>query len=151
MSRVRETPPARSPSTTRYVESSAVVAALMEGDVAALEALRVPGEYVTSALTIVECRRAVVRARSAGRISLSQERDALLSIDVFARRCAIVAIADTIVERAGRPFPLEPIRTLDSIHLATLDLLDSPRPDVTIVSRDVRVRDNARALGFIVE
>lgn len=94
---------------------------------------------------------AVVRARSAGGISPSQERDALLSIDAFARRCAVVGVADVILERAGQPFPIEPIRTLDAVHLATLELLDSPRESTTIVSRDTRMCDNARALGFEVE
>lgn len=123
----------------------------MERDPAALRALAAPGVHVTSSLTIAECRRAVVRARSAGRISASQERDALLSIDAFARRCTVVGVADVILERAGRPFPLEPIRTLDAIHLATIELLDSPPEVLTVISRDGRVRDNARALGFAVE
>ena len=51
----------------------------------------------------------------------------------------------------GRPFPIEPIRTLDAVHLATAELLDEAPQVVTIVTRDVRVRDNARALGYIVE
>lgn len=123
----------------------------MERDLSALRALAVPGPYVTSSLTIAESRRAVVRARSAGRISASQERDALLSIDAFARRCTVVGVADVILERAGRPFPLEPIRTLDAIHLATIELLDSPHEGMTVVSRDARICDNARALGLVVE
>lgn len=125
----------------------------MERDASALRALQVPGDYITSSLTVAECRRAVVRARSAGRISGSQERDALVSIDAFARRCTLVAVADVVLERAGRPFPLEPIRTLDAIHLATLELLEDPPQGggLTVVSRDARIRDNARALGFAVD
>jgi hypothetical protein len=50
-----------------------------------------------------------------------------------------------------RPFPFEPIRTLDAVHLATTELLGEAPQVVTIVTRDDRVRDNARALGYIVE
>jgi hypothetical protein len=37
------------------------------------------------------------------------------------------------------------------MHLATAELLDEPPQLVTIVTRDARVRDNARALGYAVE
>ncbi len=52
---------------------------------------------------------------------------------------------------AGRPFPVEPIRTLDAIHLATAAALSAMPALVTIVTRDLRVRNNATALGHQVE
>ena len=52
--------------------------------------------------------------------------------------------------RVGRPFPIEPIRTLDAVHLATAELLEEPPQLVTIVTRDARVRENAKALGYAV-
>jgi hypothetical protein len=72
-------------------------------------------------------------------------------LQVFARRCDIVSVTDAVLARAGRPFPVEPIRTLDAVHLATVELLDEPPQLVTIVTRDSRVGDNARALGYTVE
>jgi hypothetical protein len=57
--------------------------------------------------------------------------------------------ADTLT-RAGRPFPIEPIRTLDAIHLATAELLGEAPQLVTVVTRDERVARNARALGYVV-
>jgi hypothetical protein len=68
----------------------------------------------------------------------------------FERRCAIVALTDAVLIRAGRPFPLEPIQTLDAIHLATLELLGETPQLVTIITRDDRVRENAQALGYMV-
>jgi hypothetical protein len=56
-----------------------------------------------------------------------------------------------VLNRVRRRFPIEPIRTLDAVHLATTELLGEAPQLVTIVTRDVRVRDNARALGYIVE
>ena len=56
-----------------------------------------------------------------------------------------------VLSRAGRPFPVEPIRTLDAVHLATAELLGEPPQLVTIVTRDARAGDNARPLGYAVE
>jgi predicted nucleic acid-binding protein len=53
-----------------------------------------------------------------------------------------------VAERARRPFPAEPIRTLDAIHLATAALANSLVPELAIVSLDRRVRRSARELGF---
>jgi hypothetical protein len=40
---------------------------------------------------------------------------------------------------------------LDAIHLATAEALGDPPALITIVTRDLRVRDNAAALGHPVE
>ena len=36
-------------------------------------------------------------------------------------------------------------------HLATVELLGEPAPAVVVVTRDVRVRENADALAYAVE
>ena len=135
----------------RYIESSALVAAMLEGDPAAKTSIRAQGQRVTSALTVAETSRAVLRARLSGRITVQQQRAALLALQRFARRCHIVSITEAILAQAGRRFPVEPIRTLDAIHLATAAALGEPSALVTIVTRDLRVRDNATALGHSVE
>ena len=145
--------PAAEPATAafRYIESSALVAALLERDIAALNSLRVGGRRVTSALTFAEAARAIVRARATGRLTPAEERAAVRGLRVFERRCDIVAVTDAVLTRAGRPFPVEPIRTLDAVHLATAELLGEPPQLVTIVTRDARIQENARALGYAVE
>ena len=158
--RVRETPGAgRQPNlpppasfvVTRYIESSALVAALLEHDERAHASIRGDGRRVTSALTLAEVARALVRARVAGRLTSAQERAAVGALHMFARRCDIVAVTDAVLMRVGRPFPVEPIRTLDAMHLASAELLGDAPQLTTIVTRDARVRDNARALGYLVE
>jgi len=149
------TAPAQPAETTatdiRCIESSALLAALLENDAAALKALHAEGRQVTSALTLAEAARAIVRARTSSRLAPAQERAAVRGLRVFARRCFLVTVTDTVLARVGRPFPVEPIRTLDAAHLATAELLGEPPQLVTIVTRDTRVRDNARALGYAVE
>ena len=135
----------------RYIESSALLAALLEGDAGVLEALQAKGRHVTSALTLAEAGRAIIRARTSGRLTPAQERAAVRGLRVFARRCFVVAVTDAVLARVARPFPVEPIRTLDAVHLATAEQLGEPPQLVTIVTRDARVRDNAQALGYAVE
>ena len=46
---------------------------------------------------------------------------------------------------------MEPVRTLDAVHIATAESLGEPPQLITIVSRDQRVRDNVKALGHSLE
>lgn len=143
--------PATERVAVRYIESSALVAALLERDPDALKSLRARTRRITSALTLAEAARALVRARVSGRLTPDQERGALRGLRRFERRCYVVAVTDDVLARVRRPFPVEPIRTLDAVHLATVDMLGEPPQFVAIVTRDSRVRDNATALGYVVE
>lgn len=135
----------------RYVESSALVAALLEHDADALRSLRARSRRVTSALTIAEAARAIIRARTGERLSADAERAAVRALRRFERRCFVVAVTDDVLARVGRPFPVEPVRTLDAVHVATIESLGEPPQLVSIVTRDHRVRENAKALGYSVE
>lgn len=135
----------------RYIESSALVAAVLEGDASAIASIRAQGQRVTSALTLAEASRAVLRARLSGRITAQQERAAMLTLQKFTQRCHVVSVTEAILAQVGRRFPVEPVRTLDAIHLATAEALGDPPALVTMITRDNRVRDNAIALGYPVE
>ena len=137
--------------TVRYIESSALVAALLEGDAAARRSIRARGRTVTSALTIAEAGRAILRARAAGRLSAGQDRAAVQSLRRFERRCFLFAVSDSVLARVRRPFPVQPVRTLDAVHLATVEVLGEPPALTVAVTRDGRVRENAEALGYAVE
>ena len=137
---------AKAVAAWRYIESSALAAAVIEGDLAAKASIRGPGQRITSALTIAETSRALLRAHLSGRVTAQQHRAALLALQRFARRCYIVSVTEAILTRAGRPFPAEPIRTRDAIHLATAEALGEPPALVIIITRDVRVRENSTAL-----
>jgi predicted nucleic acid-binding protein len=142
--------PAVDPLSFLYIESSGLLAALLEDDAAARAALRRPGRPVTSALTLAEAARAVLRARVAGRLTPDEERTAIRALKTFERRCTIISVTDAVLTRAGRPFPVEPIRTLDAIHLATAEALGEAPQLVTVLTRDTGVRENAQALGYVV-
>jgi predicted nucleic acid-binding protein len=127
-----------------------LVAALLERNADARSAVRLQGRVVTSALTVAETARAILRARITGRLTIEQERASVQALRRFERRCYVVAVTDAVLGRVRRPFPVEPIRTLDAVHLATAELLGEPPPLMTIVTRDARVLENAEALGFRV-
>jgi predicted nucleic acid-binding protein len=133
------------------MESSALVAALLEHDTAAMKSLPGRTQHVTSALTLAETGRAIIRARATGRLTAAQEQAAVRALRTFERRCFILDVDRAVLARVRRPFPIEPLRTLEAVHLATAELLGEAPQVVTIVTRDVKVRDNARALGYIVE
>jgi len=126
------------------------MAALLERDAEARAALREIGRRITSALTFAEAARALLRARVTRRITLAEERAALRALQTFERRCAVVAVTEAVLTRAGRQFPVEPIPTLVGVHLATIELLGEAPQLVTVVTRDDRVARNARALGYAV-
>lgn len=66
--------------------------------------------------------------------------------DVLAR-LAFVELLPPALERALRPFPV-PVRTLDALHLATVDLLVARRVKLEIATYDDRMGAAANAMGF---
>src|SRR5688572_31831980 len=133
------------------MESSALVAALLEHDTAAIGPRTPETRYVTSVLTFAEAGRAIIRARATGRLTAGEEQAAVRALRTFERRCFILDLDRAVLDRVRRPFPVEPIRTLDAVHLATAELLGEPPSLITIITRDGRVRENAEALGYTVE
>ena len=133
-----------------YVESSALVAALLEHDASVIKRLPAGTRRVTSPLTLSEAGRAIIRGRTTGRLTAESEKAAVRALRTFERRCFVLEVNQAL-DRVRRSFPAEPIRTLDAIHLATAELLGEPPQLVTIVTRDERVRANALALGYAIE
>ncbi len=60
---------------------------------------------------------------------------------------AFVELTPLVLERALEPFPV-PVRTLDAIHLASVDFLARNGQGVRVASYDLRLVRGARALGF---
>jgi predicted nucleic acid-binding protein len=62
-------------------------------------------------------------------------------------RLALIELAPAVLGRALEPFP-KPVRTLDALHLASMDFLRSQGQSVTLASYDDRLTTAARALRF---
>ena len=63
------------------------------------------------------------------------------------REIQLIEMTPTVLSRALRAFPLS-IRTLDSLHLATIQHLREPGQEIALASFDVRLLSAARALDI---
>jgi predicted nucleic acid-binding protein len=73
--------------------------------------------------------------------SHSDEARALLN------RIAFIELSTPVLTRALEPFP-KPVRTLDALHLASIDFLHRQGQTITLASYDSRLNAAARALRF---
>ena len=64
-------------------------------------------------------------------------------------RTALVELSPPVLARALEPFPT-PVRTLDALHLASIDFLRKQGQNVALASYDDRMLTAARALRFPV-
>jgi predicted nucleic acid-binding protein len=135
-----------------YVESSAVLAWLLgEPDSEGVRArLADADEVLTSDLTLVECDRALIRARASLRLRESEITRRRRALETAASHWTLLRISPAIIERARNPFPGDPVRTLDAVHLASALGAAQTADDLAILSLDRRVRHSARALGLEV-
>ena len=65
-------------------------------------------------------------------------------------RWTLLGLDEEIIERARRPFPSEPVRTLDAIHLASALTARKAVSELAMLSLDGRVRRAADSLGFVL-
>lgn len=93
---------------------------------------------LTSRLTFIECARAMQR-RATPLPEAERLRTALSAV------CSL-ALTEQVFERASGAFPIEPVRTLDALHVATAALLTDDIPGLVMVALDRRVRANCRAM-----
>lgn len=136
--------------TTLYVETSAVLAWLLEEPTAAevRESVDSAETVVTSELTWAEVERVVARGESSGSL---RGADAQRLRGAVARQRSAwtsMAVSAAVLARTGRAFPMEPVRTLDALHLATALELTKAFPDLRILTFDRRIAENAAALGI---
>ena len=81
-----------------------------------------------------------VHARRLGTNGETAARAALAPVEMY-------DLSSAILNRALRPFPVS-LRTLDALHLATMDYLRRLDQDVVLASYDRRLCDAAAALGI---
>ena len=135
---------------TLYVETSALLRAFLERDVEVEASLARCGRFFTSALTLVEAPRALARARRDGRVDPALIEEAQRRFALFVQATTVVEITPEVRERAALDFPVEPVRSLDAIHLATLVSWADAFSPLRVATCDERVSRNAVALGFEV-
>ena len=134
-----------------YAESSAILAWLLgeNGSAESRDTLAGAELIFTSDLTLIECDRVIIRATTLGLLTEAVAADRKATLRQLAEHWIVFHIDEEIVERARHPFPKEPVRSLDAIHLATAIAARAAVPGVALLSLDERIRSAARELGFI--
>lgn len=135
-----------------YAESSAVLAWLLDEQSAA-EVRRVLSSadlIVASDLTLIECDRVLLRALTVGELREADAADRRAHLVEVASHWHTLRIGPEIVERARQPFPGEPIRTLDAIHLASALAARAAISGLKLLSLDDRIRRAGSRLGLAI-
>jgi predicted nucleic acid-binding protein len=133
-----------------YAESSALLTWLLdEANGPIVERILADASRViTSELTLVECDRAFHRTKAANRISKTRADSLSNLLDKTAQQWLVLRFTPEIIARARGPFPEEPIRALDALHVASALEARTVLPDLALLSLDARVRKVAERLGF---
>jgi len=133
-----------------YAESSAVLAWLL-GEARGSEVREQMAEadvVLSSDLTLLECERVLIRAVATDRMPEAAAADRRAVLARAAQHWAVLALGEEIVRRARQPFPQEPIRTLDALHLSAALQARSLVPGTRLLSLEDRLRACAGELGF---
>ena len=106
---------------------------------------------VASDLTLIECDRVLLRVVALKELTEAEAADRRAHLIAAAAHWQVLRIAAEIVDRARQPFPGDPIRTLDAIHLASLLVARSAVVGLRLLSLDERMRQAAKGSGIAVE
>ncbi len=117
---------------------------------ATIESVLADGGVVTSALTLVECDRVLLRTIANDAVTATRVADLQRILGDVAGMWSIQQIDASTIERARQSFPEDGIRALDAIHLASALTARSIVGDLDALSLDDRFRRNAKRLGFRV-
>ena len=69
------------------------------------------------------------------------------AVSAILGRIALLELTPPVLSRALAPFPL-PLRTLDALHLASIEYLRGQAQTVALATYDRRMTDAARAMGI---
>ena len=105
---------------------------------------------LTSLLTQLECLRAIDRARLDEGLDQDEILARRLVLFEQLRRMSRIAVARSLLERAGSSFPL-PVKALDAVHLATaMQLRERRYRELVFATHDRQQGRAAAALDFEV-
>lgn len=133
-----------------YVETSAVLTWLLGESRADHVRAAIDGAetVVTSVLTLMEVERVLVRAEHEERVVAASAQTLRGMLRRAQTGWMLMELTQHVSARVGRPFPVEPVRTLDAVHLSTALEFAQVFPDLSVVSTDQRILSNCEPLGL---
>jgi predicted nucleic acid-binding protein len=137
---------------TLYAETSAVLRWLFdEPRSAEIDALlRRADKVLCSRLTLIEVRRVVRRMVAIGQLDEARAADVFDAFALAVARWGVLDLSREVTDRAEDRFPIEPVRALDALHLASALNLRHAVSELCVLSTDERIRANGLRLGFEV-
>ncbi|HZA51602.1 MAG TPA: PIN domain-containing protein [Myxococcaceae bacterium] len=133
-----------------YLETSALLRWLLMGPRGdeVFDLLKRAERVAASRLVLGAARRILTRRESAGLQSAQSAGIAHADLAAEAARWDIVELGEPIWLRAEARFPLEPVRMLDALHLASALHYLSAVGELKMLSFDERVLGNWKAMGL---
>jgi predicted nucleic acid-binding protein len=138
--------------TDVYAESSAVLRWLLgapEAD-AIGSILAKSDRVITSAITSAEVGRTLRRLVATQQLSPEARDGAWVRYTSALAHWNVYGVTDAVLSRTLDPFPAEPVRTLDAIHIATAALYAAEIAPPMVLSTDNALRQNAIGVGLTV-
>ena len=134
-----------------YIETSALLRSVLreagyQEFKAKIEAAKI---RVSSVLTMMEARRALNRLLNTGTLTEKDQRQLQGFIARLSSGWDLLEITPDVQERVGNGFPIEPVRTLDAIHLASALEFSRIYPDLRVMTSDERISANLEPLGLL--
>jgi hypothetical protein len=134
---------------TLYLETSALLRAALLAQPEVIARMDAVEHWSTSTLTLVECERTLVAMAHGKRLTRGARSRAHAWLREVVWRTDVSELDAAMFDRAGQAFPVEPVRTLDGLHLAAI-LRWAELGPVEVLTCDLRVKQNAEALGLTV-
>ncbi|MCP4626980.1 MAG: type II toxin-antitoxin system VapC family toxin [bacterium] len=133
-----------------YIETSAILAWLFSepNSQIALEQIDQSDLIVSSTLSLLETERVILRAINQNLLDSDEGRKLRDLFTETTTSWALIEITKEIREGASQSFPVEPVRSLDAIHLSTALEFLRIYPEMNVLSFDKRINDNIPLLGL---
>jgi predicted nucleic acid-binding protein len=134
-----------------YIETSAILAWLFSepNSHKVREQMDQSDIVVTSTLSLLETERAILRAINQNLLDSDDGQRLRELFTEIHSSWALMEITREIREGASQPFPVEPVRSLDAIHLSTALEFLKIYPGIKVLSFDKRINDNIPSLGLV--
>lgn len=133
-----------------YIETSALLSWLFNepGCEEVRTAMASADKCVSSVLTLVEARRAFQRVLHEQLLTQADYHVLQGMVSSARRAWYFLEVTQAVINRAGDVFPIEPVRSLDALHLASALELQVVYNTLSVLSYDSRIKANLIPLGL---
>ena len=133
-----------------YLETSALLTWLFDEPHASeiIDTINDADLIVTSELLRIETVRAIKRAQYEKLITLEQRDTLIQTFHDYIQSCFRMSMDDSVIDGATVDFPVEPVRSLDAIHLSTALEYKKLYPEIEMLTADARLKKNTALLDL---